>query len=272
MPSRPAANDGDLIVVVTGDWCHADFRDAIAGLPPSARFLEWKARAELAEHPDLMVLAQSRRLQYDPAQAAEWRGRWPNVPAVHLCSSWCEGEGRSGQTLPGWTRVPWHRWPSDFERFVAARRAGRSSPWDVPSSSDSTPGDERPRLPGGACLHVALATRWASEREVLASLLVELGHSVIAVDGPRDTARVARACDALLVSGDSMDDWVEERLKDSKLAPRDGLKIVVLGFPRRYEVDRARRVGGRATHVLSKPFDVQQLQQLLQTPHLARKA
>ncbi len=271
--------------LVTGDWQHADFVDVLAGLPPQTKFCDLDALRKHTAIPDLIVLAQSRRHQFNGPFAEQLRQRWPAVPAVNLLSSWNEGESRSGKPLGGWVRVLWHRWPGDFARFQAARRAGRPTLWDRVAESASLMAAELKRLPGGQCLQIGVFSRWNSEALVFQQMLEGLGHSV---DNRRGLAQFAESSeqivpaplskrgtgivfksqpnlDAVMIVGDSCDAWIESRLRAAKLAQRQSLKIIALNFPRRHEVDRLQQIGGRNLRVLSKPFELQQVQQLLQS-------
>jgi hypothetical protein len=119
-------------------------------------------------------------------------------------------------------------------------------------------------LPGGKCLQVGVCTRWKSDGLMIDEMLSALGHvSQPIVDfatGPKPN----RPLDAVLIVGDSLDEWLERQARSARLAQRRCLKIILMGFPRRFEVVRLQRAGGSGIRVISKPFDVGQIQQQLQ--------
>lgn len=251
-------------ILVTGDWQHPDFVDGIAQLPPRTKFCEIKALDQTSFSPELLVLAQSRRNQFDSQFAERLRNRWPMAPAVQLLSSWMEGETRSGKPFPGWNRVPWHRWPADFARHAAARRAGRPSLWDNSKEPGMALAAELKQLPGGKCLAVGIAARWNSEAALYQQMIASLGHATQTLPlDLTDTTRKSNV-DALILVGDSCDVHLLSRLRKAKLVYRGCPKIVVLGFPRRHEVNQIQQIGGRNIRVLSKPFEINQVQQYLQ--------
>ncbi len=257
--------------LVTGDWKHADFADVLAELPPRTNFCELDLIDKVTTTSDLIVLAQSRRNQFTGQIAERLRQRWPAVPAVNLLSSWSEGESRSGKPLSGWVRVLWHRWPSDFARFQAARRAGRQTLWDRVAEPASLMAAELTRLPGGQCLQIGICSRWSSEARMFQQMLEGLGHSIQPSSNGVTDLTSPPILDAVLIVGDSCDAWIESRLRAAKLTQRQSLKIIVLSFPRRYETVRLQQLGGRNIRVLSKPFEIQQVQQLLQSFAASRR-
>ena len=252
-------------IVVTGDWTQPDFVDVLRELSPQTQFVEIDAIGQIANAPDLLVLAQARRHQFGPSLVSKLLVQWPTTPAVHLLSSWCEGELRSGKPLPGWVRVYWHRWAVEYSRFVAARLANRASAWDRAVNPLGRSAFDTGRLPGGQCFEIGIFSRWNSEALMVQHMLQPLGHSIRRVDAGLPHDRTSKSFDAWLLIGDSCDSWMERCMNHAKLAGRRALKIIVMGFPRRFEVDRLKQLGGRHIRVLAKPFEVQQIQQLLQS-------
>lgn len=252
-------------IVVTGEWLHADFADVVKSLGSTVRFCELSQLDSLEASPDLLIFAQARRHQLDDADSEKLLGSWPAVPAVALLSSWCEGEVRSGKPLAGWTRVLWHRWPAEFARFVAARQANLPTKWDRVVVGSGTPVSNFPGSTGGRCYEIGLYSRWNSESLAIEQLLLRLGHGVRRRDIGVLLAKSVRPDEVSLIVGDSCDAWMEQALADARLVARRALKIILMGFPRRQEIERLRQIGGRQTAVLAKPFEMQQLQLLLQT-------
>ncbi len=252
-------------IVVTGDWTHSDFVDVVNELSPQAQFGDFDALQQFVSAPDLLVLAQARRHQFSPLSVEKLIMRWPTTPAVHLLSSWCEGELRSGKPLPGWTRVYWHRWAVEFSRFVAAHQANRTSAWDRAIDPQCKSAFDTGRLPGGQCFEIGILARWNSEALMIEQMLQPLGHAIGRHDVDLPGDRSPKSVDAWLIIGDSCDSWLERCITHAKQAGRRALKIIVMGFPRRQEVDRLQKLGGRPIRVLAKPFEVQQVQQLLQS-------
>lgn len=247
---------------ITGDWNHVDFAEIVAELGSQATFCAWdKIPEEMAPPPDLIVLAQARRHQFSPIDAQRLRARWPATPCVHLLSSWCEGEIRSGIPLEGWVRVYWHRWHNEFARFARERSAARTTPWE---NGPQNAFDGSKWL-GGPCLSVGLWSRCRSETLMIRDCLQWFGHTVDWFGSSAASPEKRGQVQASVVVGDSLNGWFRESLLAARRACRRGVKIAILGFPRHQEVDELRRLGGKNLRVISKPFDVGLLQQALQS-------
>jgi hypothetical protein len=232
-----------------------------------AEFVEWDRALSVDSTPDVLILAQARRNQFDPIRIGQFRARFPAAPAIHLLSSWGEGEMRSGTPLVGWTRVYWHRWRDEFERVVNDKKAGRETLWsaniDGRGSAIHAAG-----WPGGRCFRVGVWSRFRGETLMIEQALQRFGHIVqTAPSQDRSTPSIAKP-DICVLVGDSVDDWLIASLRRARRICRLGRTIVLLGFPRSDEVKALRPIGGRNMRIISKPFDVGLLQQAIQSSEI----
>jgi DNA-binding NarL/FixJ family response regulator len=127
-----------LRALFIGDADHAEFRAAVASLASHAR-LERAADLLAGERllaaglrPDLIVLAQQRPGEIAAEAVERLRRLAPVAPVIALQSSWCEGEGRSGQPLPGVIRVVWQRFDADIVAGLLRLREGELADWAGP--------------------------------------------------------------------------------------------------------------------------------------------
>jgi hypothetical protein len=251
-------------IVLAGDGSHADFAEIVGRLQPPPRLLAPDV-APCGEPPELLILAQSRPQQFDPAWPQRLLAEWPRTPAVLLLSSWCEGEMRSGKPLTGWVRLFWHQFAAEFQQFQTAREAGRPTDWDRSADKRRVErglaGDWR----GGICLNIGIVARWTSEVLLCEQLLQPLGHLTRRLNASSPEANELRSVDAVLVCADSCDVWLEHVVENARRAARSTLKIVVMNYPRRHEALRLRHIGGRPLRIVSKPFRVSQIQHHLQS-------
>lgn len=256
-------------IIVAGDWQHPEFSAVAKSLPTRSRLIRWEAGNEYEGTPDLLVMAQARRNQVAPQVSQQVLAKWPTTPAVQVLSSWCEGEIRSGRPNPGWVRVLWHRWPTEFDRFIEDRGSGRTSAWDR-SDARGNPATMAPSpWTGGRCLEIGVDSRWTTESMTIEAMMTTLGHVPRHISAwlPESGSRPLDAC---LIVADSYDAWLEASLIRSLQVCRRGLKLVVMGFPRPHEVERMRTIARGPVQVLAKPFEVGQVQRLLQSRKATR--
>ena len=119
-------------LLLTGDFWHAEFRGLVQDLrlPVTLVGLD-QVEAQLADLDEVsaLVVAESRRGQIPRATLVAIRDRHPLLPMVLLLGSWCEGETRSGDPVPGVARVYWHQWRGEFRWFLDQLAAGRVAGW-----------------------------------------------------------------------------------------------------------------------------------------------
>lgn len=167
----------------------------------------------------------------DSGVLASLPAEYPSVRFVQLLGPWCEGEGRTGQTLDG------------FERQF----------WDHPRDCVACPIDRRlvdRRL-------VIVASR---SSETVAAIGAALAHARVRV-----TSAKAWAGEAPLAAV-----WEGTQLSGSEAASLGELRrhlphgtplVALLDFPRRDTVAAAKQLG--ATTVLRKPYDLEALHSAL---------
>ncbi len=260
------ANPIDKTLIVAGHWRHDDFADVVATLPGHTRFCDsidgriMRARTDSA---DVLVLAQARRQEFSREAIHYLRASFPNSIPVHLLSSHCEGEMRSGQPLTDWNRVYWYHWPSEFARILAESSRGEVTIWQSP------PVDEMPQriaarlkeLPGGRCLTIGVVARCVTSWNMFSDACLAFGHQVLSLDLTNPGVKFSAPVDSCLIDADSLDGWlidVAGRLKRSRRLTRI---VVAMNFARRFEVDALRRLIGKRLRVVGKPFELFELQQ-----------
>ena len=120
-------------LLVTGDYWHSDFRRVFSNLDAPATMVPLEQISSVKSSDFLaIVLAQSRRDQFDQAAVDALRRQLPDVPIINLLGTWCEGENRSGAPLTGVTRVMWHQWNQQFSRFCRQIVEGVATDWHHP--------------------------------------------------------------------------------------------------------------------------------------------
>ena len=83
----------------------------------------------------LVVSRRSRRDQIEPETVEFLRKKFAGIPIVNLLGSWCEGETRSGNPLPGVIRVYWHQWNGQYGKFVSQLKANQITDWHQPPTA-----------------------------------------------------------------------------------------------------------------------------------------
>jgi len=129
----------ELRVLMVGDSRAREFRGSLELLRASAEVTSAKDLAEAVSlttggeiAPDLIVSAQGFPRQFRAWLVERLRASIPTAHFVALLGSWCEGEERTGEPLPGVQRIYWHRfagWWAAQQRVLAA---GRCPDWGQP--------------------------------------------------------------------------------------------------------------------------------------------
>lgn len=270
-------------VLVIGDTSWPEFR-------PCARLLtdlggvRLRRRPSLAaaadgrgEH-DLVVILQRYPGEHRPGDLERLRRRLPLARFAVVLGSWCEGEVRSGQPLPGVLRFYWHQWLSAAEEQLRLFREGRNRAWNLPptaadedlvlAESEAVPAargrhavgrDSKTDAPvllvisqdyavfewlRGAAELWEMNPRWSRDGAGLRSL--PAGTAAVVIDLERDGLPRPRCLG----------------LRQADVSGRARVPIVCLmGFPRLHERERLLRAG--ATAVLSKPCSLGDLERIV---------
>ena len=154
-------------ILVTGDYCHRDFTDLLKSIPaatlvPLRKLIETSGdnkqtvdndqtpmvEQSTIEQPenlfdrnfDLILIAQSIPDQFSTAHIEYLQARHPLTPVVALLGSWCEGDARTGRSIPGVRRIYWHQWHGRFELFRHQLQHDGYTEWHSPFTA--TVGDQ----------------------------------------------------------------------------------------------------------------------------------
>jgi hypothetical protein len=248
-PSQPQPATIQLL----GDIDHEDFYDAIEILQSESRVVASEQSAT-----ELIVVAQSRPDAMDIDCLSALRRASPLAGVVALLGSWCEGEARTGQPIPGAHRLYWYEFPAWWHRQKFLRAAGRCPDWCRPVDSgfrmvDCCLSHDLPigRRPGPGV--IILHTAYRETATALADIFGEVGYSTVwqRPDRPRTFIRGAVAG---LWDGAQLNDGEARELATfcRHLASDNTPVLVLLDFPRRDRVEYALEIGAAA--VLGKPF------------------
>lgn len=251
----------DFRVLLTGDYWHRDFATIISGLkfPITLQPLDGVVSNQ-PKNTDyqLVIIAQSRRGQFEIGKVEQLRDRFANVPIVSLEGSWCEGESRSGNPIPGLIHIYWHQWQGRLDNFLCRLKNHAPSSWHLPkicSISDRILHEsefEPIRLETDAVVGISALT--ADGFSMLREAFEHTGHRTIWIEqmdlrnGEPSTPTV------VLIEGNSLTLEMENRMRTVRLQFRQSPMILILNFPRSHEFDRARKLG--VAGIVSKPFEL----------------
>ncbi len=278
-------------VLLIGDTSWLEFRPCIRLLADmrGVRVRRRPALVAAADAPnehDLVMILQRYPGEHRVDDLERLRSAQPLARFVAILGSWCEGEGRSGEPLPGTLRYYWHQWMSSARDQLRLLRTGKNRAWSLPPTAT----DEDLVL---AEADTVTATKGlqaenpAAERS--APLLLVMSRDYSAFESLRSAAGLwgMRAEWRRLAAGlqslpDATTALVIDVERDGELSPRRlgrlqteaGGKapvpiVLLLGFPRLHDVRRYLRAG--ATAVLSKPYALRDLERIL-LPRLCNDA
>jgi CheY-like chemotaxis protein len=258
-----------LRALFIGDADHAEFRAAVVSLSSHALLDQAADLASAARllarglRPNLIVLGQERPGEVAAEAVARLRRLAPLASVIALQSSWCEGEGRSGQPLPGVIRVAWRRFEADILPGLLRLREGRLPDWAGPATV--TPEERLLRrsdeaLPLGEGT-VGILSPTYEARRLLADACRAGGWSVVtlswAMASPLADGNAVEPCHVVLWDLNELSQEVPLQL--GRLRQRSGGAevVVLLGFPREHDVRHALAAGAAA--VVGKPFSTSEL-------------
>ncbi|MFT7629094.1 MAG: hypothetical protein ACI87E_000090 [Mariniblastus sp.] len=252
----------DQTVLLTGDFWHQDFKEIISsfGGPVTMVPIDKVSAVEAGKF-DLIVVAQSRRDQFEKGDVELIQATFANTPVVGLLGSWCEGEVRSGQPFPGVIRVYWHQWQGRYDEFVRQLDASGVSHWHEPRTA--TVGDRiggRPRSPKflekqkAKIQFVGVSARASSQFEMLADAIQSFGWQVRWIERGTWDADSANALGAICVEADSWNEDVENRVRWLSGGVATAPLVLLLNYPRAHELETIRLAG--VAEVVSKPFEL----------------
>jgi len=206
------------------------------------------------------------------------RRRLPLARYVVILGSWCEGEGRSGEPLPGALRYYWHQWLSSAEDQLRLLRAGENRAWSLPPTAT----DEDLILAEVDAITAARGQRAEnSDAGKIAPVLLVMSRDYSVFEWLRSaaglwgmTAKWRRCGTGFQPLPDRTAALVIDVERDGELPPRhlgrfqaktgDDVPVpivLLMGFPRSHDLNRYFRAG--ATAVLSKPCALRDLERII---------
>ena len=229
------------------------------------------------EH-DLVLILQRYPGEHRPGDLERLRCRLPLARFAVVLGSWCEGEGRSGQPLPGVLRFYWHQWLSAAEEQLRLFREGRNRAWNLPP----TAADEDLVLAESEAAAAARG-RQAEGRDSKtdAPILLVISRDYAVFEWLRGAAELWKMKPRWSRDGEGLRSLPAETAavvidveRDERPRPRRiGLRqaggsgratvpvVFLIGFPRLHERERLLRAG--ATAVLSKPCSLGDLERVI---------
>lgn len=236
------------------------------------------AAADAPDEHDLVIILQRYPGEHQAKDLERLRNSQPLARFVVILGSWCEGEGRSGEPLPGTLRYYWHQWMSSAQEQLRLLRAGRNRAWSLPPTAT----DEDLVLAEANTVTATKGPRAESPvAERIAPLLLVMSRDYSVFESLQSAARLwgitaewRRLNAGLQPLPDGTAAVVIDVERDGELPPRRlgrfqakaGGKAPVpiallMGFPRSHDVQRYLRAG--ATAVLSKPYALRDLERIL---------
>ena len=256
-------------LLLTGDYWHQDFQDLVQANHNCTTLMPLQdlgaCDPSMVDPFSLIVIAQSRRNQFEAKILDSLLVRFPHVPIIALSGSWCEGEMRSGDPTPGLVRVYWHQWLGRLNHFQNQVVGGLVATWNLPrtySMVDQVIHDtQQPSRQFDRSAVVGIGALTPSSFEMLNDVCQTTGLETIWLDTVVTPSELEVLPQLLLVDGNSMNGHFVQRIR-KLLADYPVPNIVAtLNFPRQYDLKTAKAEG--ITHVVSKPFQVCDLQLMI---------
>ena len=254
----------DFRVLVTGDYWHSDFQELIRDNYNSTTLMPFECVFDTsitAMKFSLVVVAQSRRNQFDAGFMNRLLNTFPHVPVTALSGSWCEGEARSGSPVPGVVRVYWHQWQGRLDSFRRQLEHRMIATWNLPrtySIADRVVRDlnaSQLEFADGAMVGISALT--PARHAMLKDVCDSAGVQSIWVDTIGDHEELEQKPQLILLEANSMSLHFVRRVRGLKEKFSKATFIATLNYPRRYDIDMANREG--IEHVISKPFNLADL-------------
>ncbi len=249
-------------ILWSGDYWHDDFKTLLSSInvpmtmTPIEKLTLFKDKDEQF---DLVVLAQSRRNQFDSSVVEFLRDRFPGVPVVFVLGSWCEGETRSGEPIPGVIRVYWHQWMGQYAKFCQQLETSGISDWHLPTTSTVADRIEQAQ-PQRQPVHQSIigVSAWTqSQFEMVADALKTLGYRTRWLERSVWDAQAFTLLSAICIDANSVTDDLVNRLSWLRTTYPGRPMVLILNFPRAQEVSKASDLG--VAEILSKPFELANL-------------
>ncbi|GAB4139062.1 MAG: hypothetical protein Kow0040_26840 [Thermogutta sp.] len=236
------------------------------------------AATDAPGRPDVVLILQRYPGEHRAADLERLRSRLPLARFASLLGSWCEGEVRSGQPLPGVLRFYWHQWLSSGDEHIRLFREERNRAWSLPPTAS----DEDLIL---AEFEQVASTRDRHaknpEAKQDAPVLLAISRDYAVFEWLRAAARLwgmtaqrRRAGEELVpIPAQTAAVVIDLECDGKPRLPRLGLRrtktggttrppiVLLAGYPRLREVKHYLRTG--ATAVLSKPCSLRDLERIV---------
>lgn len=248
-------------ILLTGDYWHPDFRLLIPGFRQPVTLVAFDRLADISPAGiTLIIIAVSRREQFDLSSVETIQAKFANTPVVALVGSWCEGEPRSGTPWPGVTRVYWHQWLGRFESFSHQLQSTGITDWHLPPTT--TVADRaRARLARESQSHsdrlVGISAWTPTQYEMLADAAEHFGWRHCWVERAVWDADAGDALSVICVDADSWTPELNNRVKWLRSEFPVTPLIMLLNYPRASELDEILVAG--VCSIVSKPFELDDL-------------
>ncbi|MEM9412926.1 MAG: hypothetical protein AAGA30_17575 [Planctomycetota bacterium] len=250
-------------VLMTGDYWHRDFFNVISKSPVS---ITLKTLDSLSNAPqnnnrfDAVVVALSRRDRYSAVQLESLVHQFVNTPVIALCGSWCEGEMRSGDPVPGMIRVYWHQWAGRLDSYLEQLKTNVPHSWLLPKIANEA---DRVSVDSSTPIKLEL-----SESTIGISATSEEGYQLLrtALDDrqrhsfwiEQEDSVSRHALAAICIEANSFDEAVKNRVRELRFSYPSTPVVLVMNFPRRADFEKAAEFG--IHDIVSKPFQLKDLQ------------
>lgn len=154
---------------------------------------------------DVIVVAQPYSGAIRSDELAPLLTRAPLARVLVLAGSWCEGESRSGQPIPGALRILWHQWPARWMQDLARFEEGACPAWSLPVTATE---DDRVFLSADEPLAPLTGRLAIVAYEPTAGWLADVGRGLgldVQILSPRATFSAERtACDLVIFEVESL--------------------------------------------------------------------
>ncbi len=247
-------------VLVTGDYWHQDFQHILSGFD-AVTLVQIDKIDRLADQTfDLVIIAQSRRDQFELEVIENIQSRFGQSPIVAVLGSWCEGEMRSGHPWPGVIRIYWHQWAGRYEAFTQQMESHGISSWHVPRTSSRAD-----RILASHSLDSNSEIKWIgisawtrTQFEMVHDAVESFDWESRWVERCVWDATSAQLLNPICIEADSLTPELEQRIAWLRSEYPSAGFVMILNFPRINDVEDLAKMG--IAHVVSKPFELNDLQ------------
>ncbi|MFK7769221.1 MAG: hypothetical protein AB8B55_18515 [Mariniblastus sp.] len=268
-------------ILFTGDFWHTDFKSIISSIDVPLTLVPINKIDSVSDSKfDLIVIAQSRRDQFNSADVEKAQNNFSNTPIVSLLGSWCEGETRSGTPYPGLIRVYWHQWQGRYQKFVEQLAKEELTEWHAPVTSSIADrigkaeglnpvvpsphfAHSRPTNAGGGLIRCVGISAWTNtQHEMLADAVNQFGWESRWVERGAWVADREKLVSILVVDADSWSNALANRMNWLRSEFPTTRMVLLLNYPREDELESIYAAGVSA--VVSKPFELQELKSAME--------